>query len=60
MDIFRSENGIMKMAYQQDCCDCLECRLVCPVDAISFVVGTPKKYDMFQEWSDIKKLMNGS
>lgn len=57
MDVFRSKDGTMTMAYQQDCCNCLQCMLVCPVDALSFVIGEPKKYNMSNEWSSIKQMM---
>ena len=57
MDVFRSRDGVMTLAYQQDCCNCLECKYVCPVDAISFVLGEPKKYNMTQEWKRMKKIM---
>ena len=58
MDIFRpSDDGTMSIAYQADCCTCLECKYVCPTDAIEFVLGIPKKYDMGGEWEKMKELM---
>lgn len=59
MDVFRSIDDKMMLAYQQDCCNCLECKYVCPVDAIAFVVGQPLKYNMSKEWKEMKKMMNG-
>ena len=58
MDIFRmGEDGVMTIAYQADCCLCLECKYVCPTDAIEFAFGIPKKYNMGGEWKKMKELM---
>lgn len=57
MDVFRAADNTMTLAYQQDCCNCLECKYVCPVDAISFVLGEPRKYNMTGEWLQMKTLM---
>lgn len=58
MDVFRkNEEGKMSIAYQVDCCLCLECKFVCPTDAIEFVFGVATKYDMSGEWAKMKELM---
>ena len=58
MDVFRTgEKGDIRIAYQKDCCTCLQCMFVCPADAVIAVPGKPKKFDMDGEWSVIKTIM---
>ena len=47
MDVFRMEDGQMKIAYIGDCVTCLQCVSVCPVDAISAVSGKPARRNPF-------------
>lgn len=58
-DIFRMDEDTHKMtlAYQADCCNCLQCKFICPVDAVSFSPAEPKKINMNNEWAEIKKIM---
>ena len=57
MDVFRMEDGRMKIAYIGDCVSCLQCVSVCPVDAIGAVPGKPAKFNMDNEMKAIKEMM---
>ena len=57
-DIFRRSNEKVYIAYMKDCCDCQRCLSACPVDAIIFVPGVPKKYDTSLRWQQIKEELN--
>lgn len=56
-DLFRLKAGKMTITYPDDCCNCLQCKYVCSVDAITFNTVEPKKLDMNGEWAKIKELM---
>jgi len=57
MDIFRSKEGKVYIAYHGDCCNCLRCLFVCPVDAITITPGIPKKYDGRPKWKRVKEML---
>ena len=57
MDVFRMEDGRMKIAYIADCANCLQCVYICPVDAIRVVPGKPAKFNMDNEMDAVKKMM---
>ena len=57
MDVFRKKRGKVYIAYPHDCCNCLQCMYICPVDAITVTTGVPKKYNINQEWSRIKEMI---
>ena len=57
MDVFRTKRGKVYIAYQNDCCHCLQCMFVCPADAVTFTTGMPKKFDMSCRWPRIKEMM---
>jgi ferredoxin len=58
-DIFRRKDNRMHIAYPADCCHCLQCLMVCPVDAVTFVPGVPKKFDSGQRWKQMKAALTG-
>lgn len=57
MDIFRRHDNKIYIAYPEDCCNCMQCLFVCPVDAVVFVPGVPKKFDARVRWQQIKEAL---
>ena len=54
MDVIRfNQEGKVYIAYQGDCCHCLECYFNCPYEAIKMTPGVPKKFDINLRWRSI-------
>lgn len=54
MDVFGRRNGKVYIAYMGDCCNCMGCLYICPVEAIVVTPGVPKKFSRTYRWELIK------
>jgi NAD-dependent dihydropyrimidine dehydrogenase PreA subunit len=54
-DVLREEDGRIRIAYPDDCCNCMDCLFFCPTDAIVFVQGVPDKFNLSVRWKRIKE-----
>ena len=53
----RGERGI-RIAYPDDCCNCMECLFVCPTEAIVLNAKTPEKFDGRLRWKQVKEALS--
>ena len=58
MDVFRLGQGKAHIAYPGDCCHCMQCVLICPLEAITLTPGAPKKFDINLRWQRLKEALN--
>ncbi len=52
---FNDKSGKVELAYPDDCYNCFECYSICPADALSFVPGSPRKFNVRRRWEQLKR-----
>lgn len=57
-DVFRHKNGKVYVAYPGDCYNCIACLCICPVEAVIFTPGVPKKFNGWARWEQVKAALS--
>jgi NAD-dependent dihydropyrimidine dehydrogenase PreA subunit len=57
-DVFRRTGSRITIAYQEDCCNCMECLFICPTEAILLSPKVPEKFDARLRWKQIKEALS--